>query len=50
MSEKIGKMNKKEYIYIGIILILSVSLAFLIIERQGQISVCYDVYENIINK
>lgn len=43
-------MNKKDYIYLGIILILAIPLAFLVIERQGQISVCYDVFENIIDK
>lgn len=43
-------MNKKDYIYTGIIVLLLIPLVFLIIERQSQLSVCYDVYENIISK
>jgi hypothetical protein len=43
-------MNKKDYIYIGIIIILIIPLLFLITERKGQISVCYEVFEDIINK
>jgi len=42
-------MNKKDYIYLGIILILAIPLVFLVIERQSQISVCYDIFENIID-
>ena len=42
--------NKKDYIYIGIILMLIIALIFLLVERQGQISVCYDVFENIIKE
>ena len=42
--------NKKDYIYIGIILMLIIALIFLLVERQCQISVCYDVFENIIKE
>ena len=43
-------INKKDYIYIGIIIILIIPLLFLIIERKEQTSVCYEVFEDIINK
>ena len=42
-------MNKKDYIYIGIIIALAVPLIFLVIDRKGQTEVCYEVFENIIN-
>ena len=41
-------MNKKDYIYIGIIIALAVPLIFLVIDRKGQTEVCYEVFENII--
>ena len=43
-------INKKDYIYIGIIIILIIPLLFLIIERKEQPGVCYEVFEDIINK
>jgi hypothetical protein len=43
-------MTKKDYIYLGIIIALSISLLFLIFERKGQTNVCYEVFEEIINK
>lgn len=43
-------MTKKDYAYIGMIILLFVPLLSLLVERQGQISVCYDVFETIINK
>ena len=43
------KMNKKDYLYIGIIIALAVPLIFMVIDRKGQTEVCYEVFENIIN-
>jgi hypothetical protein len=41
-------MNKKDCLYIGLIIALAVPLIFLIIDRKGQTEVCYEVFENII--
>ena len=44
------KFNIKDVNYIGIIIALMLAIAGLYVERQGQASVCYDVFENIISK
>jgi|DEB0MinimDraft_10_1074344.scaffolds.fasta_scaffold109499_2 hypothetical protein len=44
------KFNIKDFNYLGIILALVITIVCLFFERQGQISVCYDVFENIISK
>lgn len=44
------KFSIKDFNYIGIIIALMLAIAGLYFERQGQISVCYDVFENIISK
>lgn len=44
------KFNIKDINYIGIITALTLAIIALYVERQGQISVCYDVFENIISK
>jgi len=44
------KFSIRDYNYIGIIIALMLAVTALYVERQGQISVCYDVFENIISK
>ncbi len=44
------KFSIKDFNYIGIIIALTLAVAALYFERQGQISVCYDVFENIISE
>jgi len=44
------KFNIKDFNYLGIILALMLAVVSLYFERQGQLSVCYDVFENIISK
>jgi len=44
------KFNIKDFNYLGIILALLIAVLALSFERQGQLSVCYDVFENIILK
>ena len=44
------KFSIKDFNYIGIIVALILAVASLYFERQGQLSVCYDVFENIISK
>ena len=41
-------MNKKDYLYIGIIIALAVPLILFVIDRKEQTEVCYEVFENII--
>ena len=43
-------MTKKDYVYIGIIILLFIPLLSLLVERQVQISVSYNVFETIIKK
>ena len=44
------KFSIKDFNYIGIIVALILAVTSLYFERQGQLSVCYDVFENIISK
>lgn len=44
------KFSIRDYNYIVIIIALMLTVTALYVERKGQISVCYDVFENIISK